>query len=299
MQLDHFFQHFANGLYLGSLYALIAIGYTMVYGILRLINFAHGELLIVGAFFAYYGILIFSMPWWLSFIVAVLMGALVGMSLERIAYRPLRERNAPRISLLVSAIGASFFLQNIGLVIIGGRHKSFYRPPFFARTVQIGEVSVMNLLFVLPVITVIILGIVFFLVYRTKTGMAMRALAKDYPTARLMGININRIIAITFALGSGLAAIGGIMYGLRYPAIHPLAGVLPGIKCFIAAVFGGIGNIPGAVLGGLILGMLEIMGIAFFPHLSGYRDAIAFVVLLLVLTIRPTGLLGEQVVEKV
>ncbi len=299
MTLTHFFQHLANGVYLGSLYALIAIGYTMVYGILRLINFAHGELLIVGAFIAYYGILIFHLPWWFSFIIAIALGALVGMSLERVAYRPLRERGAPRISLLVSAIGASFFLQNLGLVIIGGRHKSFYRPPFFAQTVQLGDVTVMNFLFVLPIITIIILGIVFFLVYRSKTGMAMRALAKDYPTARLMGININRIIAYTFALGSALAAIGGIMYALRYPAIHPLAGVLPGLKCFIAAVVGGIGNVPGAVLGGFLLGMLEIMGIAFFPHLAGYRDAIAFIVLIIILSFKPTGLLGEQVVEKV
>ena len=299
MSLTHFFQHFTNAIYLGSLYALIAIGYTMVYGILRLINFAHGELLIVGAFIAYYGILIFHLPWWLSFLVAIALGAFVGVSLDRIAYRPLRQRDAPRISLLVSAIGASFFLQNIGLVIIGGRHKAFYRPPFFAQTTQLGEVSVMNFLFVIPLVTLLILGGVFFLVYRTKTGMAMRALAKDYPTARLMGININRMIAYTFALGSALAAIGGIMYAMRYPAIHPLAGVLPGIKCFIAAVVGGIGNVPGAVIGGFILGFLEIMGIAFFPHLAGYRDAIAFIVLLLILSFKPTGLMGEQVVEKV
>jgi branched-chain amino acid transport system permease protein len=281
----------------GSLYALIAIGYTMVYGILRLINFAHGDLLMMSAYMVFYGMLIFTLPWWLAVVLAVVLTAALGMAIERAAYRPLRD--SPRISVLISAIGVSFLLQNLGIVVFGGRAKAVYRPEWLAATHDIGGVSIMTLALVIPAVTIILLLVLSYLVYRTKTGMAMRAVSRDYDTARLMGIDVDRVISFTFSTGSTLAAVGGIMWALRYPQIHPLIGVMPGLKCFIAAVFGGIGNIPGAVLGGFLLGIGEIMLVAFFPDLAGYRDAFAFVILIITLLFRPTGLLGEKIAEKV
>jgi branched-chain amino acid transport system permease protein len=297
MSLSLFFQHLANGISVGSLYALIAIGYTMVYGILRLINFAHGDLLMMSAYMVFYGMLIFTLPWWLAVVLAVVLTAALGMAIERAAYRPLRD--SPRISVLISAIGVSFLLQNLGIVVFGGRAKAVYRPEWLAATHDIGGVSIMTLALVIPAVTIILLLVLSYLVYRTKTGMAMRAVSRDYDTARLMGIDVDRVISFTFSTGSTLAAVGGIMWALRYPQIHPLIGVMPGLKCFIAAVFGGIGNIPGAVLGGFLLGIGEIMLVAFFPDLAGYRDAFAFVILILTLLFRPTGLLGEKIAEKV
>ncbi|HHW91542.1 MAG TPA: branched-chain amino acid ABC transporter permease [Firmicutes bacterium] len=297
MSLSLFFQHLANGISVGSLYALIAIGYTMVYGILRLINFAHGDLLMMSAYMVFYGMLIFTLPWWLAVVLAVVLTAALGMAIERAAYRPLRD--SPRISVLISAIGVSFLLQNLGIVVFGGRAKAVYRPEWLAATHDIGGVSIMTLALVIPAVTIILLLVLSYLVYRTKTGMAMRAVSRDYDTARLMGIDVDRVISFTFSTGSTLAAVGGIMWALRYPQIHPLIGVMPGLKCFIAAVFGGIGNIPGAVLGGFLLGIGEIMLVAFFPDLAGYRDAFAFVILIITLLFRPTGLLGEKIAEKV
>lgn len=292
-----FFQHLANGIALGSLYALIAIGYTMVYGILRLINFAHGDLLMMSAYLVYYGMLIFSLPWWLSVVLAVILTAVLGMGIERAAYRPLRD--SPRISVLISAIGVSFLIQNLGTVVFGGRAKPVHVPQWVAKTLSIGSVTITTLNLLIPGVTAVLLLALSHLVYRTKTGTAMRAVARDYDTARLMGIDVDRTISLTFVTGSTLAAVGGIMWALRYPQIHPMIGVMPGLKCFIAAVFGGIGNIPGAVLGGFLLGIGEIMLVALIPHLAGYRDAFAFVILILTLLFRPTGLLGEKVAEKV
>lgn len=292
-----FLQHLANGVSLGSLYALIAIGYTMVYGIVRLINFAHGDLLMVAAYVAFYSVFIFALPWWLAFPLAVVVTTLVGVSIERVAYRPLRD--APRISVLISAIGVSFFLENLGLVVFGGRSKAFFVPPFFATVHNIKGVAVSTLTLVIPVVTAVLLAGLLYLIYRTRVGMAMRAVAKDVETARLMAIDVDQIISLTFVVGSSLAAVGGLMWGLKFPQIHPLLGTMPGLKCFIAAVVGGIGNIAGAVLGGFVLGVGEILLVAFFPELAGYRDAFAFILLILTLLIRPTGILGERVAEKV
>ncbi|HHV38062.1 MAG TPA: branched-chain amino acid ABC transporter permease [Tepidimicrobium sp.] len=290
-------QHLANGISLGSLYALIAIGYTMVYGILRLINFAHGDIFMLGIYITYYGVLFTSIPWWIVFIFASVFTGLIGLLLEKVAYRPLRE--SPRITILISAIGASFFLQNFGIVVFGGRPKAFPIPNVFNRVVKLGGVSISMITFVIPLVTLLLLlGLTYFIT-KTKTGMAMRALSKDYETASLMGIDINRIISITFFIGSFLAAVGGIMWGIRYPQLMPLMGVMPGLKCFIAAVIGGIGNITGAVLGGFILGLGEIMLVALLPKLTGYRDAFAFILLIVILLIKPTGLMGEKITEKV
>mgnify|MGYP001404467146 CR=1 FL=1 len=292
-----FLQHLANGISLGSLYALIAIGYTMVYGILRLINFAHGDIFMLGAYITYYGIVFTPIPWWIMFILAPVITGFIGLLLEKLAYKPLRE--SPRITILISAIGASFFLQNFGIVVFGGRPKAFPVPSLFNKIIKLGGVSINLITFIIPGVTILLLLALTYFITKTKTGMAMRALSKDYETASLMGIDINKIISITFFIGSFLAAVGGIMWGIKYPQLMPLMGVMPGLKCFIAAVIGGIGNITGAVIGGFILGLGEIMLIALLPNLTGYRDAFAFVVLIIILLVKPTGLMGERVTEKV
>lgn len=296
MNAQIFLQQLTNGVSLGSLYALVAIGYTMVYGILRLINFAHGDLLMVAAYTAIYGISLFSLPWYISFPLAMAVTGLMGILLDRCAYKPLRD--APRISLLISAIGASFLLENLALVIIGGVPKAFPRPQLFARVIEIGGVRVQMLTIYTPLITLLLLFGLFYIVYYTKAGKAMRAASRDFEMTRLMGIDLDRIIALTFLLGSTLAAAGGIMWAMKYPQVNPFMGVIPGLKAFIAAVLGGIGNIIGAVLGGFLLGVGEILLVALMPELSQYRDAFAFVILILVLLFRPTGIMGEPIVEK-
>jgi branched-chain amino acid transport system permease protein len=297
MTFDLFLQHLSNALSLGSLYALIAIGYTMVYGILRLINFAHGDVFMLGGYIAFYGITLLLMPWWVGFIVAFGLTGILGVGLERIAYKPLRH--SPKISIMISAIGASFLIENLATVIFGGRPKGFPVPEIFNRVVRLGSVSVMSISLFIPVLTAAILAGLLFIIYRTKTGMAMRAVSTDLAAARLMAIDVNRIVSFTFGAGSVLAAVGGVMWALKYPQLNPTMGMIPGLKCFIAAVIGGIGNIGGAVLGGLFLGLIEIMIIAFLPTLTGYRDAFAFVLLIIVLLVKPSGLLGKNQIEKV
>lgn len=290
-----FAQNMANALTLGSLYALIAIGYTMVYGVLRLINFAHADLLMVAAYIAFFGM--FTMPWYIAFAIAIVMTTLLGITIEKVAYRPLRT--APRISVLISAIGVSFLLQNLGIVILGARPKPFPRPEELVWNIKIGEISFLSLTVLIPLITIILLVAVTFIIKKTKIGIAMRAVSRDFETCSLMAVDVNRVITATFAIGSGLAAVGGIMWSMQYPQVDPLMGVFPGLKCFIAAVMGGIGSVPGAMLGGFILGFCEVMLVGFMPELSGYRDAFAFIILILILLFRPGGILGENLVEKV
>lgn len=297
MQSDILMQHLANGVLLGSLYALIAIGYTMVYGILRLINFAHGDLFMVAAYLVVFGVSIFHMPWYITILLTIVITALIGILVERVAYNPLRD--APKTSLLISAIGVSFLLENLATYLFSGKPKAFPEVTFMTKSFVIGGVSLQMLHLLVPVITAFLLVALLYLINRTKLGMAMRAVSKDYEIARVMGIKINHIIAYTFAIGSGLAAIGAILWGMKYPQVSPMMGVMPGLKCFIAAVVGGIGNIKGAVFGGFILGLAEVLLVAFFSPLSGYRDAIAFILLIIILLVRPTGLLGEKVAEKV
>ena len=297
MSVQSFLQHLVNGLSLGSLYALLAIGYTMVYGILRLINFAHGDIFMIGTYIAFYSMTLFLLPWWLAFIIAISLTTIFGMLVERTAYRPLRD--SPRISIMISAIGVSFFIENLAIVIFGGRPKAFPIPGLFSKIMNFSGISIISLSLYIPIVTIIILVGLVYVVNRTKTGMAMRAVSKDYEVARLMGIDVNKIISFTFGIGSLLAAIGGMMWGLKFPQLIPLMGLMPGLKCFIAAVVGGIGNIKGAVLGGLILGLGEIMIVAFLPALSGFRDAFAFILLILILLFKPSGLMGKTTTEKV
>ncbi len=297
MTASVFAQHLVNGISLGSLYALIAIGYTMVYGILLMINFAHGDIVMMACYFAYFGITVFHVPWYITIIAVVILTALLGVLIEKTAYRPLRD--APKNSVLISAIGASFLLENLANYVFGGRPLSFPEIPMLVQNITVGDVKIQVISFIIPIVTVVSLYALLYIVNKTKTGMAMRAVSKDYEIARVMGINIDKVISTTFIIGSVLAAIGAFMWGVKYPGITPMLGVMPGLKCFIAAVIGGIGNIKGAVLGGFILGLGEIMIVAFFPDLSGYRDAFAFIVLIVILFYKPTGLLGEKVTEKV
>ena len=291
MDFTIFLQQMINGFSLGSMYALIAIGYTMVYGVLRLINFAHGDIMMVGAFLVY-----LADATGMSFPLAVLVGIvgsiLVGVLTDKVAYKPLR--NAPKISLLITAIGISFFLENLFNVLFGGVPKAFPAPDYLTKVLRIGELYLPMTAIVIPIVTLLILAGVLWVLYRTKYGMAIRALAFDIPTVKLMGINADGIISLVFALGSALAAVGGIFYAISYPSIDPLMGIIVGLKAFAAAVLGGIGSVTGAVLGGFILGFTEILVVAGFPELGGYKDAFAFFFLILVLLFRPTGIMGED-----
>lgn len=297
MTVSLFFQHLANGISLGALYALIAIGYTMVYGILRLINFAHGDIVMVAAYAAFYGTAMYALPWWLAFPLAILLTAGLGMVIERTAYRPLR--GVPRIQLFTSAVAVSFLLENLGIVIFGGRPKAFPRPDFLDKPLRIGDVVIISYTPVAVAVALLLFGGLLYIVYRTKVGMAMRALSKDIETTGLMGVSTDRVIMIAFAIGSALAAAGGILLAIKFPQLNPLMGVGPGLKAFVAAVLGGIGNVTGAMIGGFLLGITEIMIVAFFPELAGYRDAFAYTILIVLLLFRPTGIMGEVEPEKV
>lgn len=314
MTLDLFIQNFFNALTVGSLYALIAIGYTMVYGILRFINFAHGDIFMMGAYFIFFAVNFLAAAFfpaginmlsWQMVTALTICGALVaisgsvllGVTIDRVAYRPLR--NAPRISALISAIGISFLLENFGLVVFTGLPRPAIQPQWLVDPILLGNIRILPLSFIVPSVTAVLVGALLWIVYKTRPGLAMRSISRDIETTRLMGVSIDRTIAMTFALGSALAAAAGIMWAMRYPQIHPFMGVMPGFKAFIAAVVGGIGSIQGAVLGGLLLGTVEIMAVAQWPELSGYRDAFAFVLLILILLFRPTGLLGEKLDDKI
>jgi branched-chain amino acid transport system permease protein len=282
---------------LGSLYALIAIGYTMVYGILRLINFAHGEIFMLGAYFVFWGLALVHLPWFLAVIGAIVVTASLGILVDKVAYRPLRD--APRISALISSIGVSFFLQNVAIVVFSAIPREVYRPAWLKNVIVLGDIRILPLTLFVPVFSFILMLGLIYIVYKTKPGLGMRAISKDIETSYIMGVPVNQVISITFGIGSALAAASGIMWALRYPQLQPIMGVIPGFKAFIAAVFGGIGSIQGAVIGGVMLGFIEIMTVAFFPELAGYRDAFAFVLLILILMYKPTGLLGERLEDKV
>ncbi len=298
MNLNIFVQHFINALSLGSLYGLVAVGYTMVYGILRLINFAHGDIFMLGAYFVYFATIVYKLPWAVGVVIAIIGTTICGLLVDRIAYKPLRE--APRISALISAIGVSFFIENFAVVVFTGMPRPVVQPPILMQPIVLpGDVRLIPLGILVPIVAFVLVGCLLWLLYRTKPGLAMRAISFDIETTRMMGVSVNRIIALAFGLGSALAAVAGILWALRYPRVEPFMGMTPGIKAFIAAVFGGIGSVPGAMIGGLILGFVEIMSVAFFPTLSGYKDAFAFCLLILILLFRPTGLLGERLEDKI
>ncbi len=296
--MSEFLQQLLNGLSLGAIYALIALGYTMVYGVLRFINFAHADVFMVGAFIGYYmGRIVPEGTIWggtIALAVAMLGCALLGILIERFAYRPLR--GAATLNVLITAIGVSLLLEYTGQVFFGAAPRVF--PPLFpAKMFNLGGLVIStNQLLVIFVATLLMVALQF-IVQKTKIGTAMRAVSLNPKAAQLVGVNIDVVISFTFGLGSALAAAGGILYALNYPSIDPLMGVMPGLKAFVAAILGGIGNIPGAALGGLLLGTVEtFVGGSRF---STYKDAIAFAILIIILLFRPAGLLGRFTVEKV
>lgn len=284
--ISSFLQQIINGITVGSIYALVALGYTMVYGIIKLINFAHGDIFMIGAFVG----LLVSIKLGANFIVIIFLSmvvtAFLGILVEKVAYKPLRKRNTSRISALISAIGVSIFLSNFVVLVNGPQNESYP---------QLLPNNVLQILII--VISIGLMYGLYYIVHRTKMGIAMRAVSFNVTTARLMGINPDRIISFTFAIGSLLAGAAGVLVGTYYNAIDPLMGVMFGLKAFVAAVLGGIGSIPGAMIGGLVLGLTEVMGVAFVS--SSFRDAIAFGILIIILIIKPSGIFGKKSKEKV
>ncbi len=300
--MNEFIQHTINGLALGSIYALVALGYTMVFGVLQLINFAHGDIFMVGSFIGLYAIRYVVpgmepslMTALIVIVIAMVGSAIVGVIIEKFAYRPLRK--APRINILITAIGVSLFLEYGGQLLFGASPQ--FVPEILPRKlIDIGgDIILDSNQITIFVISFVLMQILQFLVFKTQFGRAMRAISHSLDTANLIGINVNKVILITFVIGSALAGAAGVLYGVAYPKIDPLLGLLPGLKAFIAAVLGGIGNITGAVIGAILLGLSETYVAGYLS--STYRDALAFVILILVLLIRPAGLLGTKKIEKV
>ncbi|TZE83123.1 branched-chain amino acid ABC transporter permease [Calorimonas adulescens] len=288
-----FFDQLINSLTLGSTYALIALGYTMVYGILQLINFAHGEIYMIGAFIGLIMVSYFHLPFYVALIIAMAGSAILGVCVEKIAYKPLRE--SPRLALLISAIGMSIFLQNSALIIAGPAARPFSQNINYG-SFTIGGMHISTLQITIIAVSVIMMIGLHFFIMKTKMGKAMRATSYDQAAARLMGIDIDNVISATFALGSALGAAAGVLIGLYFNSVDPTMGAMPGLKGFIAAVVGGIGNIPGAMLGGLLLGAAEVFGTI---YISSYKDAIAFTLLIAILLLKPSGLMGSTLREKV
>lgn len=295
------------GISVGGQYALIAIGYTMVYGILRLINFAHGDVFMVAGLMMVY--LSASLPLGVAIPLVLLLTVLLGFLIERVAYKPLRT--APRMSVMISAIGVSYLLQNLALYVTGGLNKNYPAIPVISEQVTIGPATTKVVTLVTPVLTIVLVAVLMQLINHTKIGMAMRAVAKDFETSQLMGIKINSVISVTFIIGSFLAAVGSLLYFTNYPGVVPTSGAMPGLKAFVAAVFGGIGSIPGAVVGAFLIGICEniIKGlddmlvqlgvIQTGLGLTTFSDAFTFALLIVILIAKPTGLFGEKATDKV
>ena len=291
-----FLSYLINGISLGSVYAIIALGYTMVYGIAKMLNFAHGDVIMIGAYVSFCAMQYMGLPAILSVVLAMAVCTVLGIVIEGLAYKPLRQ--APSLAVLITAIGVSYFLQNLALLICGSTPKSF------SSVVSIGSITLLEGQLVISGETIVtVLANILIMIAltqftsRTKFGKAMRAVSEDKGAAELMGINVNATISMTFAIGSALAAIAGVLLCSAYPTLQPTTGSMPGIKAFTAAVFGGIGSIPGAMIGGVLLGVIEILGKAYVSTELG--DALVFAVLILVLLVKPTGLLGKPMREKV
>ena len=292
--MQELFPYLLNGISVGGQYALIAIGYTLVYGILRLINFAHGDVFMVAGLVMVYATT--SMPFYVALPLVLVVTVILGFTIERVAYKPLRT--APRMSVMISAIGVSYLIQNLAFYITGGVPQPVTNPiPWISENVSILGASTKRVTLVTPVLTILLVIALVYLINHTKIGMAMRAAAKDFETAQLMGIKINAVISMTFVIGSFLAAIGSMLYFTNYPSVAITSGGMPGLKAFVAAVFGGIGSIPGAVVGAFIIGLCEqiIKGLSY----TAFSDAFTFALLIVVLCVKPTGLFGEKVTDKV
>ena len=292
-----FISYLVNGLSLGSVYAIIALGYTMVYGIAKMLNFAHGDIIMVGAYIALMSMTQAGLPPFAAVLVAVVGCTVLGVLIERIAYKPLRNASSS-LAVLITAIGVSYLLQNLALLIFGANPQTFSSViTWKGITLAGGSLSISGVTIVTIAVCIVIMIALVAFVQKTKPGQAMRAVSEDKGAAQLMGINVNGTIALTFAIGSALAAIAGVLLCSAYPSLTPYTGAMPGIKAFVAAVFGGIGSIQGAFIGGLLLGIIEILGRAYIS--SQMADALVFAVLIIVLLVKPTGLLGKQIQEKV
>ncbi len=293
MSLATFLQHCLTGISLGGAYALIAIGYTMVYGILRLINFAHGDLFMIAGYLMIFTLADF--PWYIAIPIVLIGTVVIGIVIERLAYKPLRS--APRMSIMISAIGVSLLLQNLATYLFTALPRGYPEIPYLKRIYQFGPLSASFVTFLTPILTMALVFLMVMMINKTKIGMAMRAVSKDYETAEIMGIKINSVVSFTFAIGSLLAGIGSILYFTDRMSVNPFSGSLPGLKCFVAAVLGGIGSIPGAMIGGFILGIGETFLVAL--GFSTFSDAFTFILLIVMLLVKPTGLFGEKATEKV
>ena len=292
--MDKLIQTLISGLSLGSIYALIALGYTMVYGIAKMLNFAHGDIIMVGAYAVITAVFTMGLPPFIAILISIALCALLGIVIEFLAYRPLRQ--AQPLAVLITAIGVSYLLQNLALIIDGSEQNAF--PTIVALpTVHIGGVYIDGITLATLVVTAVIMVALSLFINKTRMGKAMRAVSEDKEAAELMGISVNRTITVTFAIGSALAGVAAIFYGAAYTYIRPTTGAMPGIKAFTAAVFGGIGSIPGAMLGGILLGVIEQLSKTYISTL--WADAIVFGVLVVVLVVKPTGLLGKKISEKV
>ncbi len=290
-----FLDNLINGISLGSIYAIIALGYTMVYGIAKMLNFAHGDVIMVGAYVAFCGLQYWGLPPVAAILVSMAVCTVLGVTIEGLAYRPLRQ--AASLAVLITAIGMSYLLQNLALMIWGANPKSFPRTFINSSIINIGQLNVSSATLITILANVVIMVALTLFTAKTKLGKAMRCVSEDRGAAELMGIHVNRTISFTFAIGSALAAIAGVLLCSSYPILQPTTGSMPGIKAFTAAVFGGIGSIPGAMLGGILLGVIEIFGKAYISTELG--DAIVFAVLIVVLLVKPSGLLGKPMREKV
>ena len=297
--MSSFFQanlpYLLSGISVGGQYALIAIGYTMVYGILRLINFAHGDVFMVAGLVMVYASA--SMPMYLSIPLVIVVTVALGFTIERVAYKPLRS--APRMSVMISAIGVSYLLQNCALYFTGGLAQMYPTIPWLSNSVTIGGATTKVVTLVTPVLTVALVFALVLFIQKTKIGMAMRAVSKDFETSQLMGIKINSVISMTFVIGCGLAAVGSLLYFTNYPSVVPTSGAMPGLKAFVAAVFGGIGSIPGAVIGAFLIGICENIIKGLGSNWTIFSDAFTFVLLIIVLLVKPTGIFGEKATDKV
>lgn len=289
-----FLSNIISGLSLGSIYALIALGYTMVYGIAKMLNFAHGDIIMVGAFTVIISVNTIGLPVLLGVFLSIILCIIIGVAIEKVAYKPLRK--ASPLAVLITAIGVSYLLQSIALLLFGSNQRSF--PQIInVKPVHLGELTINGESIVTLFLTIVIMIVLNLFISKTKMGKSMRAVSEDKQAAELMGISVNRTISITFAIGSGLAAVAGLFYGSVYGFIGPYTGSMPGIKAFVAAVFGGIGSVPGAMIGGILLGLIESLSKAYIS--TELSDAIVFGVLIIVLLVRPTGLLGKKITEKV
>ena len=290
-------EQIANGIILGSMYALIAIGFSLIYGIVRLINFAHGDIVTIGSFTMLASAVAVNLPFPLAILVVLLVGGATGMMIERIAFRPMR--GAPQVTGFIASLAVAIVIENLGIMTLTAQPRNFIVPAYLSTFIAIGPLSVRAIDLAIVVLAVVLMAALALFVRFTKTGMAMRATAENYNVARLMGINIDRMIALAFAIGSALAAVAGLMWGSKYSQISPLMGLIPGLKAFVAAVIGGVGSISGAMLGGYVLGLAEVLLVGLLPpEFSGYRNVFVFTVLIVILLVMPNGLLGRSTEER-